>query len=63
MSSDKAGRGLVEDHSRLQLRRQKRKGLIESINFYETDVTITVDLTANFTLTEVSADRTAAPNY
>jgi hypothetical protein len=35
-------------------------GLIESINFYETNVTITVDLTANFTLTEISADRTSA---
>jgi hypothetical protein len=35
-------------------------GAIESINFYETNVTITVDLTANFTLTEISADRTLA---
>jgi hypothetical protein len=35
-------------------------GLTESINFYETNVTITVDLTANFTLTGISADRTAA---
>ena len=35
-------------------------GLVESINFYETNVTITVDLTANFTLTEISADRTSA---
>jgi hypothetical protein len=35
-------------------------GLIESINFYETNVTITVDLTANFTLTEITADRTLA---
>jgi hypothetical protein len=35
-------------------------GLTESINFYETNVTITVDLTANFTLTEISADRTSA---
>jgi hypothetical protein len=32
----------------------------ESINFYETNVTITVDLTANFTLTEISANRTSA---
>jgi hypothetical protein len=35
-------------------------GLSESINFYETNVTITVDLTANFTLTGISADRTSA---
>jgi hypothetical protein len=35
-------------------------GLTESINFYETNVTITVDLTANFTLTGITADRTAA---
>jgi hypothetical protein len=35
-------------------------GVIESINFYETNVTITVDLTANFTLTEISADRTSS---
>jgi hypothetical protein len=35
-------------------------GLTESINFYETNVTITVDLTANFTLTGVQANRTAA---
>jgi hypothetical protein len=35
-------------------------GLTESINFYETNVTITVDLTANFTLTGISADRTTA---
>jgi hypothetical protein len=35
-------------------------GLSESINFYETNVTITVDLTANFTLTGISADRTTA---
>jgi hypothetical protein len=35
-------------------------GVIESINFYETNVTITVDLTANFTLTEIGADRTSA---
>jgi hypothetical protein len=33
---------------------------VESINFYETNVTITVDLTANFTLTGISADRTSA---
>jgi hypothetical protein len=32
----------------------------ESINFYETNVTITVDLTANFTLSGISADRTSA---
>jgi hypothetical protein len=32
----------------------------ESINFYETNVTITVDLTANFTLTGIVADRTSA---
>jgi hypothetical protein len=35
-------------------------GLEESINFYETNVTINVDLTANFTLTGISADRTSA---
>jgi hypothetical protein len=35
-------------------------GFTESINFYETNVTITVDLTANFTLTGISADRTTA---
>jgi hypothetical protein len=35
-------------------------GLTESINFYETNVTITVDLTANFTLTGISAERTSA---
>jgi hypothetical protein len=35
-------------------------GLTESINFYETNVTITVDLTANFTLAAISADRTSA---
>jgi hypothetical protein len=35
-------------------------GLTESINFYETNVTINVDLTANFTLTGISADRTSA---
>jgi hypothetical protein len=34
--------------------------LTESINFYETNVTITVDLTANFTLTGIDADRTSA---
>jgi hypothetical protein len=32
----------------------------ESINFYETNVTITVDLTANFTLTGIVAERTLA---
>jgi hypothetical protein len=32
----------------------------ESINFYETNVTITVDLTANFTLTGIAAERTSA---
>jgi hypothetical protein len=32
----------------------------ESINFYETNVTITVDLTANFTLTNIVAARTSA---
>jgi hypothetical protein len=37
-------------------------GLTESINFYETNVTITVDLTANFTLSGISADRTSADN-
>jgi hypothetical protein len=31
-------------------------GVIESINFYETNATITVDLTADFTLTKISAD-------
>jgi hypothetical protein len=31
-------------------------GVIESINFYETNATITVDLTHEFTLTEISAD-------
>jgi hypothetical protein len=35
-------------------------GNIESINFYETNVTITVDLTANFTLATISAERTLA---
>ena len=35
-------------------------GLTESINFYETNVTINVDLTANFTLSGISADRTSA---
>jgi hypothetical protein len=35
-------------------------GQPESINFYETNVTITVDLTANFTLTQITADRTSA---
>jgi hypothetical protein len=35
-------------------------GLTESINFYETNVTINVDLTANFTLTGIQADRTSA---
>jgi hypothetical protein len=34
----------------------------ESINFYETNVTITVDLTANFTLTTIAAERTLADN-
>jgi hypothetical protein len=34
--------------------------LTSSINFYETNVTITVDLTANFTLTAISAERTSA---
>jgi hypothetical protein len=32
------------------------EGATESINFYETNVTITVDLTAKFTLTEISAE-------
>jgi hypothetical protein len=32
----------------------------ESFNFYETNVTISVDLVANFTLTEIIADRNAA---
>jgi hypothetical protein len=32
----------------------------ESINFYETNVTITVDLKANFTLTGIAAERTSA---
>jgi hypothetical protein len=36
--------------------------ITESVNFYETNVTINVDLTANFTLTEITADRTAADN-
>jgi hypothetical protein len=35
-------------------------GLTESINFYETNVTITVDLTADFTLSGITADRTSA---
>jgi hypothetical protein len=35
-------------------------GVIDSIKFYETNVTITVDLTATFTLTEISADCTSA---
>ena len=34
----------------------------ESVNFYETNVTINVDLTANFTLTEITAGRTVADN-
>ncbi len=34
----------------------------ESINFYETNVTISVDLTANFTLTGIVAERTTADN-
>jgi hypothetical protein len=34
----------------------------ESVNFYETNVTINVDLAANFTLTEITADRTDADN-
>jgi hypothetical protein len=37
-------------------------GVTESVNFYETNVTINVDLTANFTLTEIIAERTAADN-
>jgi hypothetical protein len=36
--------------------------ITESVNFHETNVTITVDLTANFTLTAVSAERTSADN-
>ena len=34
--------------------------VIESVNFYETNVTINVDLTANFTLTGIVAERTLA---
>jgi hypothetical protein len=37
-------------------------GLVESINFYETDVTINVDLTANFTLTEINVSRIVVGN-
>jgi hypothetical protein len=37
-------------------------GDTESFNFYETNVTVTVDLVANFTLTQIVADRTAADN-
>jgi hypothetical protein len=37
-------------------------GVTESVNFYETNVTINVDLTANFTLTEIIANRTAGDN-
>jgi outer membrane receptor for Fe3+-dicitrate len=36
--------------------------ITESVNFYETNVTINVGLTANFTLTGINADRTAADN-
>jgi hypothetical protein len=36
--------------------------ITESVNFYETNVSITVDLTANFTLNAISAERTAADN-
>ena len=35
-------------------------GDVESINFHETTVTITVDLTANFTLASITTNRTAA---
>jgi hypothetical protein len=35
-------------------------GLTESINIYEANATITVDLTANFTLVAISAERTSA---
>lgn len=35
-------------------------GNVESINFHETVVDINVDLTANFTLTSIATDRTAA---
>ena len=35
-------------------------GAVESINFHETTVTITVDLTANFTLASITTNRTAA---
>jgi hypothetical protein len=34
----------------------------ESVNFYETNVTINVDLTANFTLAAIDAERTGADN-
>jgi hypothetical protein len=34
--------------------------VVESVNFYETNVTINVDLTANFTLSGITADRTLA---
>jgi hypothetical protein len=36
------------------------EGLTESINFYETNVTITVDLTAGFELTDIVTTRTSA---
>ena len=35
-------------------------GFKESVNFHETNVTITADLTANFTLTAIDVDRDAA---
>jgi hypothetical protein len=37
-------------------------GIIESINFYETNVTINVDLTANFTLTGINVFRIIVGN-
>jgi hypothetical protein len=37
-------------------------GIVKSINFYETNVTINVDLTANFTLTEIDVFRVGIDN-
>jgi hypothetical protein len=47
---------------RVDYKRINEEGNAEGINFYETNITINVDLTANFTLTEIIADRTAADN-
>jgi hypothetical protein len=47
---------------RVDYKRINSEGNTEGINFYETNITINVDLTANFTLTEIIAERTAADN-